>query len=318
VKKQETKGMPELPNEEDRIRKTRLVRVRTIENGSVRVHMVNRTYTQVNDSLLTMEQVRDFQLNLTQKTWCLLHLPKAGGSSIEAMLKLPHGHDVRRSQEGMPPCFNGTRFVMTVRDPVDRMRSAFDFCRVTPWDGQLRKEGLDSRTHCCGRDVVRHFSNNSLGDWLRAASRLDCRLPGFLRAPSLLAPASAWGEPDEVVRLHCAHADSQRLFGHSLPLTNTGCQERSRRTRCHRDHVTHACDVFGEHDWPIVATAFQSDFLLAYGRRITSYHDWRETFCDPLALRKTCTQPPLISARGGGRVHVVARNELNATDPGRW
>ena len=206
-------------------------------------------------------------------TWssstCLFHVPKTAGTALEQMLKLPHSHLAARDRTGR--C--GAIPVLTVRDPLDRLLSAFGYCRRFPWDAAIAKRNL-SRTHCCHSSVVKKYD---FALWaalvLHADASIDCTLPGVGWPLGFLDPASEWvrGGPArfQIVRQHCLSNDSRTVFGRAPPrLVNANPQGSD------------SCAAYAALQplWKLVSTRYRGDFDLVYGR-VPTYEEWKAMFC---------------------------------------
>ena len=198
---------------------------------------------------------------------CFVHIPKTGGSSVEVAIGSSHAH--------IPaPSLHCNRTVAIARDPVERLASAFRFCKRHPWDAVLRRRGWEN--HCCHSTSLKR----SLSEWVVGAVRTDCRMPGAGYPHSFLAPMTFWTVPSTLLlRNHCLDTDMRRHFNLSLPRVNTAGDSRYTR-----------CPGLTRDAWNTVSKRYRDDLRLVYGweggNAPSEYERWKE-LC--LAKGERCT-----------------------------
>ena len=109
---------------------------------------------------------------------CFVHVPKTGGTSIEQAFGLRHDHRVAVCNHS----------ISIIRDPIDRLSSAYNFCKKAPWDAVLKRRQWNN-SHCChSSTLVKDFSQ-----WLmQILGGQDCRMPGAGFPHSFVASTKYW------------------------------------------------------------------------------------------------------------------------------
>ena len=244
--------------------------------------------------------------------FCLIHVPKSGGTSVEYILRIVHEH----SPLNQSKCA-GRRVVTLARDPLDRYRSSYEYCRRFPWDHQLwslvkhratnNRPGFSS-AHCCHSSRVKRMS---FSEWLRAIvhNGLDCRMTEAGYPMPFLSPINAWGEAfDDVVRTHCLEEDFARVFAplnkwqsgrlaQGLKMGGSSLGYAQRAPGASRQHT---CKMVDESIWSTAMSREGShvldaaaDLRVAHSpRRFPDLATWRSFFCNETALRASCAKMP--------------------------
>ena len=191
---------------------------------------------------------------------CFVHVPKSGGTSVERAFQLQHAH--RRA--------NCSHSIAIVRDPIDRLSSAYHFCKKSPWDNVLARRKWPTTLHCCHSSMLqRDFSA-----WLLSIfeHKVGCILPGAGFPHPYTASTSYWlaaSRTTTFLRTNCLEKDGERLLGVRLPKTNT-----SPNRNCNQNLTTAAWSA-------ILGTAHHKDFQTLYHKNFRRIDDWRrvcETF----------------------------------------
>ena len=201
-----------------------------------------------------------------RSNYCYVHVPKTGGTSIEKACGFPHAHQPARGE-----C---TRVFLNVRDPVNRLASAYHFCKEHPWDTVLRKRtwGPD---HCCHSSVVKRLN---LSEWIIAVvnDRMDCRMPGAGYPLPFTSPTRFWlaGYTGNITYLRTSCLD------HDVKVA-LGVHPRHHYKSNNRDCPTITTDA-----WHSVGRSeHAADFQIVYGRSFSSIHHWSR-----VCVESTCAQ----------------------------
>ena len=190
---------------------------------------------------------------------CFVHIPKTGGTSVEKILGWPHAH-----HHADPSC--PVRFVM-LRDPIERLSSAYEFCRMHPWDRVLSS---NPSAHCCRSNFVRRVS---LSSWLLLTlnGTVDCSMPRSGHPHSFVSSTTYWLKnplPAIVyLRTHCLSHDTRPFTNRTtlaiLPHTN-----RSPNS---------ACPTLTIKAWnAMLQSPHASDFERVYNCRIRDAREWKK------------------------------------------
>jgi len=194
---------------------------------------------------------------------CYVHVPKTGGVSVEMALSIPHDH--HRADASCNHTF------VSVRDPIDRLSSAYHFCRQNPWDRVIRLQNWTS-SHCCHSSVVRRHDFPS---WLLSVLRgIDCKMPGAGYPHPFVAPTAYWiGNATNftLIRTHCLRHDCAQILNLTIGVKNS-----SPSRNCEQNMTDASWHAF-------LRSAHVDDFTRVYGRRFSNVSQWR-TAC----VRREC------------------------------
>jgi len=189
------------------------------------------------------------------------------------------------------------RSVALLRDPVNRMGSAYHYCKMWPWDRVLARVGW-AHPHCCSSSVL---ENATLSSWLLAVlnDEIDCRMPRAGYPSNYIAPTSYWTSGSNRVtflRTQCLELDARRVLNVRLISTSKkGLYNSSPNRDCGSNLTDQAWQA-------LISSQHDVDFLLVYGRRFPSQNEWRRA-CRESVLRE-CNTVNVPFVVNGSNLHL--------------
>ena len=184
-----------------------------------------------------------------------IHIPKTGGVSVEKSLHIPHDHQP----------FVCNHSFTSIRDPVERLSSAFYFCKNSPWDKVLYKKNMTAE-HCCHS---RFLSSQNVNTWISAVlqKKIDCRMPGAGFPHSFVAPTSFWIKNTDkvsILRTHCLTQDARTYLNISIGWEN----KSPNSNKCGKNITTSTYNL-------ILHSHHKNDFNLLYNKSFSNLQLWK-------------------------------------------
>ena len=188
---------------------------------------------------------------------CYIHIPKTGGKSIENMLHIKHDHSPI-----IPTCKHA---YITIRDPVDRLSSAYHFCKINPWDRILKQRNLNS-SHICHSSIVHSLSFPLWIIYALSRNNSDLQMPGVGFPHSFIAPNTYWENGSNIkktyLRTHCLNKDINLTMHKAVKKTNTSPN---------KDCLQNLTDTA----WNAITNHYRKDFIMIYNKTFHNVNNWR-------------------------------------------
>lgn len=177
-------------------------------------------------------------------------------------MRLPHVHMLHPTNSSL---------LVIARDPVDRLASAYHFCRKRPWDSVLRQRNLTCKIHCCCSNVTQTLT---FVQWItRYIGGSRCLLPNVNL--SYIAPFSFWthhGTIKSLLRHRCLEHDLKRVLKNdTLEFERVNISPNSHSHPCERRGFESA----PQSAWKLFSREYNSDFDAVYNRTFNSPEEWQ-------------------------------------------
>lgn len=227
-----------------------------------------------------------------------LHIPKTGGTALEHTMILPHVHMLHSTNSSL---------LVIARDPVDRLASAYHFCRERPWDSVLIKRNLTCKIHCCCSSVTRTLT---FVEWItKFVGGSTCLLPNMNL--SYIAPFSFWTHDSTIkflLRHRCLEYDLKRVLKNdTLKFKRVNMSPNSRSHPCEQ----RGFEAAPQSAWKLFSREYKSDFYSVYNRTFNSLEEWQKScWAEHTQSCKTSTSSSRYSdirVHGLGRLQVFAQ-----------